>query len=62
MVGTAGATTLPNHVVQMVIQKGGIVLDINIEQNIFGDLAKQNKGFSLIGPSGTILPELLAAL
>jgi NAD-dependent deacetylase len=62
VVGTSGSTNLPNYVVQMVIQKGGLVFDINIEANTFGELAIQNKGFSLTGQSGQILPELVAAL
>lgn len=60
VVGTSGATTLPNHVVQMVLQKGGLVVDVNIEQNLFGDLASRNQGFALVGPSGSLLPDLVA--
>lgn len=62
IVGTSGATTLPNHIVQMVIQKGGLVFDINIEENLFGEMASENRGVSLQGPSGEILPEMVASL
>ncbi len=62
VVGTSGATTLPNHVVNMVVRNGGFVVDINVEENIFGDLARQNRGYALLGPSGTILPEMVSAL
>jgi NAD-dependent deacetylase len=62
VVGTSGATALPNHVIQLAIQNGGLVIDVNIEDNSFGELAKQNNGYSLIGPSGEILPELIASL
>lgn len=62
IVGTSGATTLPNHIVQMVIQRGGLVFDINIEANLFGDLASENQGCSLQGPSGEILPKLVESL
>lgn len=62
VVGTSGATTLPNHVIQLVIRNGGLVFDVNIEDNSFGELAKQNKGYALAGPSGEILPELVSML
>ena len=62
IVGTSGATTLPNHIVQLVLQKGGLVFDVNTEPNLFGDLASQNQGHALQGPSGSILPELVAAI
>ena len=62
VVGTSGATTLPNHVIQLVIRNGGLVFDVNIEDNSFGELAKQNKGYALTGPSGEILPELVSIL
>ncbi len=62
VVGTAGATTLPNHIVQVVLKQGGLVIDINIAANVFGDLAKQNNGYSLQGASGVILPEFVSAL
>ncbi len=62
VIGTSGSTNLPNYVVQMVVQKGGLVLDINIEANTFGEMAIKNRGFSLTGPSGEILPELVAAI
>lgn len=62
VVGTSGATTLPNHVVQLVIRQGGLVIDINLEANPFSELAGRNRGFSLIGPAGTVLPALLAAV
>jgi NAD-dependent deacetylase len=59
IVGTSGATTLPNHIVNLVIQKGGLVFDVNIESNLFGNIAEKNKGYSFQGPSGTILPMLV---
>ncbi len=62
VVGTSGTTNLPNHVVHTVINQGGFVVDINIEANIFGNLAKTNNGVSIQGPSGKILPDLVVAL
>jgi len=37
--GTSGATTLPNHIASIVYQNKGTIIDINIEQNPFTDLA-----------------------
>ena len=42
--GTSGATTLPNHVASMVYQNGGTIIDINIEENPFSDLARNSPG------------------
>lgn len=62
VVGTAGATTLPNHVVQLVLRRGGLVVDVNIEENLFGELAREQGGYSLQGPSGSLLPALVDAI
>ena len=37
--GTSGATTLPNHVANMVYQNKGAIIDINIESNSFTERA-----------------------
>jgi len=37
--GTSGATTLPNHIANIVYQNKGTIIDINIEQNPFTGLA-----------------------
>jgi NAD-dependent deacetylase len=41
-VGTAGATTLPNHIVNIVHGHGGVIIDVNLADNPFGSLAKQS--------------------
>jgi len=58
-VGTSGATTLPNQILHTVIDRGGLVIDINPESNSFAKLATSSGGWFLTGPSGKILPELL---
>lgn len=63
VVGTSGATNLPNQVVAMVIAKGAVVMDINIEENRFTQMAIQSgKGAFLQGPGASILPEVLLAM
>lgn len=63
VVGTAGATNLPNQVAREVYQKGGIIIDINIETNPFAQLAEGSKrGFFIQEPSASALPALLDAM
>ena len=42
-VGTAGATTLPNHIVNLVFANGGLMIDINVADNPFASLARKSK-------------------
>lgn len=44
VVGTSGATTLPNHVVSMVCGRQGTIIDINPEKNPFSDMAEGSPG------------------
>jgi NAD-dependent deacetylase len=39
VVGTTGATTLPHHIVDTVYRNGGTIIDINIQENVFSDIA-----------------------
>lgn len=59
-VGTSGATNLPNQIVREVLQKGGIIVDINIEENTFSSLAlAEPKGFFMRESAGQALPAIL---
>lgn len=63
VVGTAGATNLPNQVAQGVHQHGGTIIDVNIEANPFTQLAhKSTRGFFVQQPSATALPAMAEAL
>ena len=60
VVGTSGATNLPNQVVWQVRNRNGIIIDINIEENPFSDLAlRSRRGFFIQQPSGKALPSIL---
>jgi NAD-dependent deacetylase len=60
VVGTAGATNLPNQVAWVVKQRGGAIVDVNIERNVFSDLALSGgAGFFVQAESGTALPEMV---
>jgi NAD-dependent deacetylase len=61
IVGTSGATTLPQIVVQNTMARNGIVVDINKNPNYFSELAERSpNGFALRGSSSDILPEIVA--
>jgi NAD-dependent deacetylase len=58
-VGTAGATTLPNHIVNLVLSNGGLMFDINVADNPFGSLAMQSRqGIFIKGTSSENLVAL----
>ena len=61
IVGTSGATTLPQLVVQTTMDNKGIVIDINKKTNHFSTLVGRSaNGFALRGSSSDILPEFVA--
>jgi NAD-dependent deacetylase len=62
-VGTAGATTLPNHIVNLVVGSGGFMIDINVADNPFAAAAqKSRQGVFVKGASSAALVELAAVL
>jgi NAD-dependent deacetylase len=59
IVGTSGATTLPNQVASLVHQKGGTILEINVEESPFTPLARNSAhGAFIRGTAAMALPEL----
>ncbi|WP_319588575.1 Sir2 family NAD-dependent protein deacetylase [uncultured Desulfobulbus sp.] len=63
VVGTAGATNLPNQVAREVYQRDGVIIDVNIEANPFTQLAQKSaRGFFVQEPSASALPALLEAM
>ena len=59
IVGTSGATNLPKHIVEKVLSKSGVVIDINPNENQFTKKISQAKNaYWLQGKSGEILPFL----
>ncbi len=58
--GTSGATNLPNQIAWEVSRHDGIIIDINIEENPFSNLALSGRrGYFIKEPSGTALPFIL---
>ncbi len=57
--GTSGATTLPNHVATIVYENGNTIIDINIEENPFSQLARDTPdGMFIQASSAKVLPML----
>lgn len=60
VVGTAGATNLPNQVAWEVLWSGGLIMDINIMENPFSELAKRSGGVFIKSSSSKALTEFVA--
>jgi NAD-dependent deacetylase len=61
VVGTSGATTLPMRIASECLRRGDPIIDVNIEQNVFSEMAEAN-GATLRGPAAAMLPNLVQAL
>lgn len=61
VVGTSAQTNLPWQVVTLAARAGATIIDINVEDNPFGDIAARSGG-ALRGPAAGILPTLVDAL
>ena len=60
IVGTSGATNLPNQVATLVHHNKGMIIDINIEPNTFTNLAlSAEKGYFIKQQSSVALPSIL---
>jgi NAD-dependent deacetylase len=60
IVGTSGATSLPQAIVRRAVGAGALIVDINVELNPFSAVAEATGGAFLQGPSAQILPSLLS--
>ncbi|MFO8075851.1 MAG: SIR2 family NAD-dependent protein deacylase [Actinomycetota bacterium] len=62
VVGTSGATTLPQLVVGEALRVGAVMLDCNPEDNPFAELAERaERGMAVRAPADEALPALVAA-
>lgn len=63
VIGTSGATNLPNQVVAEVIRHDGYLIDVNIETNPFGQLAENYPGgMAVRHPSAAALERLVSII
>jgi NAD-dependent deacetylase len=61
IVGTSAQTNLPWQVVTLAARAGATIVDINVEDNPFGEIAETSGGV-LRSPAATILPHVVDAL
>jgi NAD-dependent deacetylase len=61
VVGTSGQTNLPWQVVRLAAQAGATIVDINVEDNPFGEIAARSGGV-IRGPSARALAAIADAL
>lgn len=59
--GTSGQTNLPWQVVSLAARAGATVVDVNVEDNPFGDVASQSGG-CVRAPAATALPTISRAI
>jgi NAD-dependent deacetylase len=60
IVGTAGATNLPNQVARETHRRGGTLVDVNIEPTVFSAMAESSPGGAFLrGAGGKTLPAMV---
>lgn len=59
--GTSASTNLPWQVVTIAAQHGAALVDINVDDNPFAELAADSAG-AVRAPAGEVLPDLVARL
>ena len=62
VVGTSAQTNLPWQVVRLAAHAGATIVDVNVEDNPFAEVARQTGGAALSGSAASIVPQLVAAL
>ncbi len=62
VVGTSGSTNLPHQVVQSVLSRRGLIIDVNIEESVFTRAALDSGGEFLNQASGEALPTIFEGL
>ncbi|HUH02165.1 MAG TPA: Sir2 family NAD-dependent protein deacetylase [Kofleriaceae bacterium] len=62
IVGSTAQTNLPVQVAQAAARAGATIIDINIDDNPFAELARASGGRSLRGKAGALLPALVDEL
>jgi NAD-dependent deacetylase len=58
IVGTSASTNLPWQVVQLAFRAGAVLVDVNVEDNPFGDIAAHSGGV-VRRPAATALPVIV---
>ena len=59
--GTSAQTNLPWQVVTLAARAGAVIVDVNVEDNPFGDIAEQSGGV-VRAPAATVMDALVEAI
>lgn len=60
VVGTMGATNLPIAIGKTALESGATLIDLNIEESVFGQSAKRwGRGGTVEGPAGKTVPAIV---
>jgi NAD-dependent deacetylase len=59
VVGTAGATNLPQQIAAIVARAGRPIIDVNVDDNPFAAAARRTGGHALRGGAAQLLPALV---
>jgi len=62
IVGTTASTNLPVQVAHRAARAGARIIDINVDDNPFGDLAQASGGEVVRGPAGVELPRIASRI
>ncbi|MCB0278503.1 MAG: RNA polymerase subunit sigma [Calditrichaeota bacterium] len=62
IIGSTGATTLPNVVTKLALQNQALIVNVDIEYNHFAEIAEYYGGYFLQGKSGELLDDLFSLL
>jgi NAD-dependent deacetylase len=62
VIGTSAQTNLPWQVVQLAARAGAPIIDVNVEDNPFGEIARRTGGAVLRAAAGAVVPALVDAL
>jgi NAD-dependent deacetylase len=62
VVGTTGATNLPNRIVDRFLRHKGLMIDINIEMDVFAHSAINKGGYFIQSGSASALPQIVETL
>lgn len=63
VIGTTGATTLPMLLLDKAMRVGATVIDVNPDDNVFGQAARRSShGFACRGPATDWVPKIVSAL
>jgi NAD-dependent deacetylase len=61
VVGTSAQTNLPWQVVRLAAQRGALIVDVNVEDNPFGEIAERH-GAAIRAPAALAVPAIVSAI